>query len=431
MALSYSSSDRAARPLRVAVLIDLPRSPLSGGHVKSWENRVEAVAAASMPLDLTIFFSGEPKTETLAPHVRLRQLPPVFSTQRLSFFLPYVPDHTDLAPYHPALARELRHFDVIHTTDAYFAYARTAERVSKRLGLPLVTSFHTDTPSYSRIFTANAINTLCKKTPALSRFLIETCRLPDKQEQKMRRRLRAHLACCSEALAIRPEDVALVREVMGDSRLHYQKPVVDKILFSPDKADRAGVERQFGIPSGRLLALFAGRVDVGKNVYVLIDAMERLIAQKTPIHLIAAGVGPAAQAMIDRLGGHVSLPGFVEKKDLARLMASSDVFAFPSEVEIRSLVTLEALASGLPALVSEKGGIAELVQAGEAVKPLASSAEAWAEALGDMAHRRDRLADLRVASRRYAEENVLSWEESMREDFLAVWQKAKGLRGLS
>lgn len=395
--------------------------------MKGWESRAAAVAASSMPIDMTVFFSGEPKTESLSPHVHLRQLPPVFSTKRLTF-LPYVPDHTDLAPYHPALAQELRNFDVIHTTDAYFAYARTAERASKRLGLPLVTSFHTDTPSYSRIFTANAIASLCRKAPALSRFLIETCHLPEKQEQKMLRRLRAHLACCSEALAIRPEDAKIVREVMGDGRLHFYHAVTDTALFNPDKADRSGVESQYGIPPGRLLALFAGRIDVGKNIYLLVEAMERLIAQGAPAHLIAAGAGPAAQDLKDRLGDSVTLPGFVEKKDLARLMASSDVFAFPSEVEIRSQVTVEALASGLPALVSEKSGIAALIPAGDAVRSLASNADTWAQALGNLADHRDRIAALRLVARRYADKNVNNWEESMRRDFLPVWQMAMDFR---
>lgn len=412
---------RPSRPVKVAVLVDLPRSDLSGGHVKGWESRAAAVAASSMQVDLTIFFSGPPKAEVLAPHVQLRQLKPVFSTKRLSF-LPYVPDHTDLAPYHPELAKELRNFDVIHTTDAYFAYARTAERVSKRFGIPLVTSFHTDTPSYARIFTGNAITKLCGGFSALSRFLIDTCRLPQAQEQKMLRRMRRHLACCAEALVIRPEDAAAVREVIGNEHLRYLRPVADKNLFNPDKADRSGIEAEFGIPPGRFIALFAGRIDVGKNAYTLIEAVERLIAKGLPIHLIAAGVGPAAQDMRDRLKGHVTLPGFVGKQALARLMASSDVFAFPSEVEIRSLVALEALSSGLPVLVSQRSGIAELVKAGEALRGVAGGGESWFAVLRDLIRTKDHLAPLRILARSYAEHNVLSWEESMRDDFLTAWQ---------
>lgn len=128
--LKTSKTSASSRPLRVAVLVDLPRTAHSGGHVKGWESRAYALAQTDLPVELTLFFSGPEKTEWLAPHVCLRQLPPVFSTRNLRF-LPYVPDYTDLAPYHPALAKELKNFDVIHTTDAYFAFSRTAERVSK------------------------------------------------------------------------------------------------------------------------------------------------------------------------------------------------------------------------------------------------------------------------------------------------------------
>src|ERR1700761_501027 len=154
--------------LRVAVLVDLPRSPQSGGHVKCWERLANAAAHSNLPLDLTVYFSGTAPDEILGPQARLRHLPPVFSTARLKF-LPYVPDHTDLAPYHPRLARELAQYDVIHTTDGFFAFTRTAERVSRARGIPLVTSFHTDTPSYTRIFTQHTIEEIFRRWPWLER----------------------------------------------------------------------------------------------------------------------------------------------------------------------------------------------------------------------------------------------------------------------
>ena len=113
---------RAEKPIRVAALVDLPRSPEAGGHVKCWERLAGAAADGALPLDLTVYFSGRDRTEVLGPGARLAHLPPLFSTAQLKF-LPYVPDHTDLAPYHPRLARELGAYDVIHTTDAFFAFA--------------------------------------------------------------------------------------------------------------------------------------------------------------------------------------------------------------------------------------------------------------------------------------------------------------------
>ena len=69
-------------------------------------------------------FSGtEEATHVIAPHVRYRIHRPIFSTARLPF-LSHVPDHSDIAPYNPSLARALGDYDVIHTTDAVLASVR-------------------------------------------------------------------------------------------------------------------------------------------------------------------------------------------------------------------------------------------------------------------------------------------------------------------
>ncbi|MDP9128012.1 MAG: glycosyltransferase, partial [Pseudomonadota bacterium] len=182
----------AQKILRVAVLVDLRRSPQAGGHVKCWERLAAAAAQSDLPLDLTVYFSGPPSTERLGPHTRFRSLPPVFSTSTLKF-LPYVPDHTDLAPYHRRLARELAQYDVIHTTDGFFAFSRTAERVSRVQGIPLVTSFHTDTPSYTRIFTRQTIEKVCGRG-WIGRKLIESWNIPERQGRIKDERLAHHVA---------------------------------------------------------------------------------------------------------------------------------------------------------------------------------------------------------------------------------------------
>jgi hypothetical protein len=55
-------------PLRVAALVDLPRSPLSGGHARGWERLVREAAKNDLPLELTVYFSGDNLTERLSEH---------------------------------------------------------------------------------------------------------------------------------------------------------------------------------------------------------------------------------------------------------------------------------------------------------------------------------------------------------------------------
>jgi len=142
------------RPIKVSVLVDLTRRPGAGGHVKSWERFAQASVVQAGALDLTVHFLGnEEAVVPLADNVRFCLHPPRFSTQRFKF-LSHVPDHTDLAFYHPRLAQALAQCDVIHTTDAFFTFARTALKVSRKYGIPLVNSIHTDTPSYTRVYTA-------------------------------------------------------------------------------------------------------------------------------------------------------------------------------------------------------------------------------------------------------------------------------------
>src|SRR5690349_15761727 len=121
--------------LKVGVLVDVVLTPDAGWHVKCWQRFAEAAVACPDELDLTVHFNGpEADRIELSPSVRYVLLPPVFSTAHI---IRQVPDHTDLAPWHPRLARMLADYDVIHTTDAFFCYARTATRVGRRHGIPV------------------------------------------------------------------------------------------------------------------------------------------------------------------------------------------------------------------------------------------------------------------------------------------------------
>lgn len=412
------------RPLRIAALVDLLRAPQAGGHVKCWERIAAAAALAPEAVDLTVYFSGDAPDEVLAPNVRLRHLAPIFSTARLKF-LPYVPDHTDLAPFHWRLARELRGYDLIHTTDAFFAFAQTAERLAPRRGMALTTSFHTDTPAYARLFTGQTIGALCARWPRLAHMLIEDWRLPERQEARMRRRLRSHLRRCTHAFAIRPEDEMLAQAALGRGAVSPMRVGVDKAMFGPHRADSAGVRRDYSIPDGGVVALFVGRIDIGKNAPLLGEAAALAINTGAPLHLILAGAGPLAADMARRLGGRVRLPGFVAPDELARLYASVDFLALPSEVEIHSMATIEALASGCPALIARAAGAAALFGDTPAVTRVEGGAEHWAAAMRGLAADPQARAGMRRAALAYAGQRLASWSEVLQEDLLPGWRAAQ------
>ena len=414
------------RPLRVAALVDLPRSARAGGHVKYWE-RLAAVAVEEAdqeaPLDLTVYFSGDAPDEALAPNVRLRHLPPVFSTARLKF-LPYVPDHTDLAPWHPRLARELPRYNLIHATDGFFAFARTAERIARARSIPLTTSLHTDTPAYARLFTRQTIEALCARRPWLRRKLIEDWGVPERQGARMERRLARHLRQCAHAFVTRAEDRVLAQGVLDSQRVSSIRVGVDKAMFGAHRRDIPGVRRDYAIPKDRVIALFVGRVDAGKNVGVLKEAAAQAIAEGAPLHLIVAGLGPMAEDLARALGDRVSLPGFVRPDELARLFASVDFLALPSEVEIHSMAAIEAIASGCPAMVARAAGSTSLFGATPAVLAVEGGARNWTAAMRDLAADPERREVMRVAALAYRDAHLASWSEALYEDFLPGWRAA-------
>lgn len=123
----------------------------------------------------------------------------------------------------------------------------------------------------------------------------------------------------------------------------------------------------FGIPENAFVVGFVGNMRPSKGAHVLVDAVSRL-AGDPRMHLLLvgevryAGVRDAASrsAMRDR----IHIPGF--REDAAALMGACDVVALPtleSEGLARSVV--EAMAQGVPCVVSSVGGMPELVVDGD------------------------------------------------------------------
>ena len=143
---------RAGRRLRVGVLVDLEYSPAAGGHVKCWQRLAEAAVDIPDALDLTVHFNGPEKRELpLSPSVRYALLPPVFSTARL-MRNSHFPDHTDIAPWHPQLARSAPPLRCDpHNRRVLLLYADGGAVRAHAMEFRWFSSIHTNTPEYARI----------------------------------------------------------------------------------------------------------------------------------------------------------------------------------------------------------------------------------------------------------------------------------------
>jgi glycosyltransferase involved in cell wall biosynthesis len=121
--------------------------------------------------------------------------------------------------------------------------------------------------------------------------------------------------------------------------------------------------------SGKGVGLLSiSRLVPRKNVDVLIAAVQQLVEEGAELSLIVAGTGPEKER-IERLAqqssGAVRFVGFIDEAKKRTLLAESDAFVQLSTREGLSIATLEALASGLPCIVSDLPGVREPITPGE------------------------------------------------------------------
>jgi phosphatidylinositol alpha 1,6-mannosyltransferase len=137
---------------------------------------------------------------------------------------------------------------------------------------------------------------------------------------------------------------------------------IDLQKFTPGERDPQVLQR-FGLPTDRPLLLHVNRLSEEKRVNVLLDAVAKI---KTAAHLALVGTGPAEadlRLQVEQLQivGRVSFLGFVSDADLLALRRSADLFVIPSEGDLQSLATMEAMACGLSIIAADAYALPELV----------------------------------------------------------------------
>lgn len=130
---------------------------------------------------------------------------------------------------------------------------------------------------------------------------------------------------------------------------------------------RDSVCAEFALPPDSLVFLNAARLEKEKNHRGLLDAFAHLHARHPAARLLVAGAGTLRDEL-ERQCADLGLRGLVvfagDRGDIPRLMAASDVFVLPSHQEGFSNAILEAMASGLPVVASDVGGVRECITTG-------------------------------------------------------------------
>jgi phosphatidylinositol alpha 1,6-mannosyltransferase len=298
--------------------------------------------------------------------------------------------------YDPTFLRHIPHInevmerfkpDLIHITGPSEVGALGAW-LSHDLSLPLAASWHTNVHEYA-----------ARRADWFLRFL------PPGQSAATGQRIE-DLALAATArfysiarvlYAPNPELCALLERSTGRP-CHLMPRGVDAELFSPSK-------RESKSQNGEAVLGFVGRFSVEKNVALLARIQQELDQNGEKFHFLMVGHGGEEAWLRERLH-RAKFTGVLRGEALARAYASMDLFVFPSHTDTFGNVVLEALSSGVPAVVTPSGGPRTIVREGETgcIVPDDQFAAAISSILADPGKH----AEMRQAARAYAEK--ASWD---------------------
>lgn len=184
---------------------------------------------------------------------------------------------------------------------------------------------------------------------------------------------------------------------------------IDKNFFSPSRRDeklRAELLRQFDLPASASLAIAISRHHPEKRLGSLLDGFAKA-ARVKPMALLVFGDGPIKKFISYKAGksSFIKLMGFTKNRDeLARILASGDYFVHGSSAETYGIVVAEAVCSGLPVVVPNRGGAADIAGPEFSEQYSSGDAEDFARALLRIT---DRPRDLLVEECKYAAANKI------------------------
>lgn len=234
--------------------------------------------------------------------------------------------------------------------------AHRAVSWARRRGIPVVASVHTRFETYLTYY-------------RLQFF-----------EPMLRAGLRRLYRRCDALLVPAKSTAAVLRAQRMNPNIHIWSRGVDREQFNPGRRDMEW-RRSIGIRDDELAVMFLGRIVLEKAIDVFASAVEELRRRKVPHRPLVIGDGPARDWFEKAMPSGIFI-GQQVGSDLARAVASSDVFLNPSVTEAFGNVTLESIACAVPVVAASATGATSLIRdgvTGRLVEP--GDAGAFADAL--------------------------------------------------
>lgn len=238
-----------------------------------------------------------------------------------------IPGYSQLQFGLPAYRRLLAHWRNSRPDTVYLAtegpLGWSALRAARRLGIPVISGFHTNFQQYSEHY---RISLLYRPVVAYLRWF--------------------HNQTLLTLTASTTQQRELSR--LGINNLMLLGRGVDCELFHPAHRDTE-LRRQWGAGNTDIVLLHVGRLAAEKNLQLLQHSWQNLRENPpagTRLHMVVVGDGPLRQSLEKNMPG-AYFTGALSGTELATVYASADVFVFPSLTETFGNVVTEAMASGL------------------------------------------------------------------------------------
>lgn len=213
-----------------------------------------------------------------------------------------------------------------------------ALRVARRIGVPVLTGFHTRfdqyTSHYGLSFAQRFVSNYLRTFHNLSDGTVVPT--PDLRDQLEKEGY---------------ENVILLERAVDIERFHPARR-------SPER------RRSWGLGDHELAVLYVGRIAAEKNLELAADAFRAIQGKHPGARFVLVGDGPAMGRLREENPDFIFC-GLQVGDDLAECYASADLFLFPSLTETFGNVVCEALASGVPVVAFDYAAAAHFVKAGE------------------------------------------------------------------
>ena len=404
---------------KIAILIDLESNEKSGGHVKFWERISLSLEKKKLNIDLVFFFLGKKrKIIKVSENINFNIYKPGFSSSNFSF-LGIDADSTDLSPINLRLLFELKNYNLIHSTDQLHCMAKTAKLASKIWRIPLTTSYHTDTPSYTEYYVLEIL----KKLPNfLNKLLIKKFKVHKKVANSQKEKINKYIKNCK---------FSFFNDDFSNKQLSFLKNNkikvgqisrgIDKKIFFKKNINKKSFFNKYKINQNNKLIFFCGRIHKLKGAILLAKINKILLEEGCNVTTVMAGENIHGEECLNVCNKKLLILDYLNQTEVSKFYNICDLFVFPSIFETGPQVVLEARACGAVCVVSKDGGGKRIKKNGEDGVILNNqSPENWSREIIKLLRNKKKIQLMKEKVQ--LSNNYPAWEDIFYDIFFEEWK---------